>query len=116
MEDSHLVAARVGLVVATAAVLVVVGGLAGYVSGERHSPVTVHTGVAYSTSDQIEVTANGWVYNVPLKVEWFSADGTMNDGSRPACLQPGTRSPVQFGSVTVTVQDKTWRPVVWVKC
>ncbi|MGD0439636.1 MAG: hypothetical protein ABSB52_03320 [Acidimicrobiales bacterium] len=108
--------ARLIPVVVIVVVLVVAGGLVGYASGKNHSPVTVRTGVAYSTPSQIEVTANGWVYNVPLTVEWFSPDGTMNDGSRPACLQPGARSQIRFGSVTVTAQGSTWRPVVWVRC
>jgi hypothetical protein len=108
---AHLIPVAVVLIV-----LAVVGGLVGYAVGVHHSPVTVRTGIAYSTASQIEVTADGWVYNVPITVEWFSSDGTMNNGSRPACLQPGTHSQVQFGSVTISVQSSTWRPVVWVRC
>jgi hypothetical protein len=51
--------ARLIPVVAIVVVLVVVGGLVGYALGEHHSPVTVRTGIAYSTRAQIEVTANG---------------------------------------------------------
>jgi hypothetical protein len=115
-NPGRTVYARLIPVAVIVVVLVVVGGLVGYASGEHHSPVTVRTGVAYSTPSQIEVTANGWVYNVPLTVQWFSADGTMNDGSRPACLQPGAHSQIRFGSVSVTAQGSTWRPVVWVRC
>ena len=108
--------ARLIPVVVIVVVLVVVGGLVGYASGEHHSPVTARTGVPYSTPSQIEVTATGWVYNIPLTVQWVSADGTLNDGSRPACLQPGAHSQIRFGSVSVTAQGSTWRPVVWVRC
>jgi len=108
--------ARLVPIVVIIVALVVVAGLVGYSSGEHHSSVTVRTGIAYSSPLQIEATANGWVYDIPLTVTWFSADRTMNDGSRPACLQPGAHSRVQFGSVTVTLQSSTWRPVVWVRC
>jgi len=108
--------ARLVPIVVIIVALVVGAGLVGYASGEHHSPVTVRTGIAYASPAQIEVTANGWVYDIPLSVKWFSADGTMNDGSRPACLRPGAYSQIQFGSVTVTVQGSTWRPVVWVRC
>jgi len=83
MEDSDLVAARVGLVVAIAAVLVVVGGrLDTYQASAIPPSRSTRESLIRLGSDRGD--ANGWVYNIRLKVDWFSADGTMNDGSRPS--------------------------------
>lgn len=109
---THLVAAFG----ATALLLLLLGGAAGYMLGEAHSGVTVRRGLDFSTTAQADVAIGGWVYDIPLDSNWFSADGTFNEGSRPSCVEPAKRSQIQFGTVTVAAGGVTWRQVVWVKC
>jgi hypothetical protein len=61
---------------------------------------------------------DGWVYSVPLDVNWTDAGGTWHEGSRPDCLPPAEDlfGPITFAATQVTVQGITWRPVLWVSC
>jgi hypothetical protein len=87
-------------------------------AGANQNPVTIHTGKAHSVEAQISITGDdGWVYSVPLDVNWTEA-GTWHEGTRPDCLPPAgdLAAPITFAATQVTVQGITWRPVVWVSC
>ena len=104
-----------------------IGGLAvailaatgGYLAGAHRETVSMHAGKAYSTPFQISITGeDGWVYDVPLDVNWTDASGTLQEGRRPDCLPPAGElgGPITFAATQVTVRGITWRPVVWVSC
>jgi hypothetical protein len=107
------------LAIGVVAVVVIVGALGGYLVGANRSGVSIHTGKAHSVQAQISVTGeDGWVYSVPLDVNWTDASGVWHEGDRPACLPPvgDLPAPVTFAATQVTVNGMTWRPVVWVSC
>ena len=97
-------------------VVVALAAIVGYTAGDRRSNLTVRTGTPNSTPFQIGLTSHGQVYDVPLTVLWFSANGTVNDGSRPGCLAPGATAPVRFGTVKWTYRSVGMTTVVWVQC
>ena len=100
------------LALAALAVVAIVAAVGGYLVGTNGSGVSIHTGKAHSVQGQISVTGeDGWVYNVPLDVNWTYASGGWHEGDRPACL-----APVTFAATQVTVNGTTWRHVVWVSC
>jgi hypothetical protein len=117
---SHLSARfdlRLAIVVLAAVGLV--AALGGYLVGSNRPAVSIYTGKAYSTQGQIAIAAkDGWVYNVPLDVQWTDASGVWHEGDRPVCLPPvgEVPMPVTFAATQVTVNRMTWRPVVWVSC
>jgi hypothetical protein len=91
----------------------------GYFAGTHRDTVSMHAGKAYSAPFQISITGeDGWVYGVPLDVNWTDASGTWHEGSRPDCLPPAGElaGPITFAATQVTVNGITWRPVVWVSC
>jgi hypothetical protein len=97
----------------------IIAAAGGFLAGSNRSSVTVYTGTAHSTEAQISITdKDGWVYSVPLDVNWTDASGTWHEGSRPDCLPPAgdLAAPITFAATQVTVQGITWRPVVWVSC
>ncbi len=101
------------------AVAALVAALGGYLVGTNRSGVSIHTGTAHSVQFQISITGeDGWVYGVPLDVFWTDASGVWHEGDRPVCLPPDgdLPAPVTFAATQVTVNGKTWRPVVWVSC
>jgi hypothetical protein len=106
------------LALAVLAVVAIVAAVAGYLVGTNRSGVSLHTGKAHSVQGQISITGeDGWVYSVPLDVNWTDASGVWHEGDRPACLPPvGDVPPVTFAATQVTVNGMTWRPVVWVSC
>jgi hypothetical protein len=114
------VAARVDARWASIVVVVaVVAAVVGYVVGTSRSGVSIHTGTAHSVEAQISIVgSDGWVYGVPLDVNWTDTTGGWHEGSRPDCLPPtgATLSPITFAATEVTVRGITWRPVVWVSC
>jgi hypothetical protein len=107
------------LVIGVLAVVALVAGLGGYLIGTNRSGVSIHTGKAHSVQAQISITGDdGWVYGVPLDVNWSDASGGWHEGDRPVCLPPvgDVPAPVTFAATQVTVSGMTWRPVVWVSC
>jgi hypothetical protein len=107
------------LAIGVLAVVAVIAGLGGYVIGTNRSGVSIHTGKAHSVQAQISITGeDGWVYGVPLDVNWTDASGVWHEGDRPACLPPvgDLPAPVTFAATQVTVSGMKWRPVVWVSC
>ena len=102
-----------------ALVVAILAAAGGYIAGFNRNSVTVCTGKAHSTEAQISITdKDGWVYSVPLDVNWSDAGGTWHEGSRPDCLPPSgdLTGPITFAATEVTVSGITWRPVVWVSC
>jgi hypothetical protein len=97
--------------------LVVVAGSAGYLFGSRSS-ATVLTGRADSAEGAISITTADWTYGVPLDgVMWTDRLNRLHESGRPECLAPDVASfQVRFAAVEVTVNDSTWRPVVWIDC
>ena len=107
------------LALAVLAVVAIVAAVGGYLVGTNRSGVSLHTGKAHSVQSQISITGeDGWVYSVPLDVNWTDASGVWHEGDRPACLPPvgDVQAPVTFAATQVTVNGMTWRPVVWVSC
>ncbi len=82
------------------------------------SNVSIHTGIASAAEGAISIEADGWTYAVPLDgVTWIDAAGSTHDGGRPDCLAADVPAhPVRFAAVEVSVEGRTWRPVVWVDC
>lgn len=98
-------------------VALVVAGIAGYLVGSRSS-ATVLTGRADSAEGAISITTADWTYGVPLEgVMWTDRLNTLHESGRPECLAPDIAPfQVRFAAVQVTVNDSTWRPVVWIDC
>jgi len=97
--------------------LVIVAALLGYLVGSRSS-ATIRTGRADSADGAISIVTDDWTYSVPLDgVMWTDRLNSLHESGRPDCLPPAA-SPLQvrFGSVDVTVDGSTWRPVVWIDC
>ena len=101
-----------------AIVVLAVAVAVGLALGTTHPAVTIHTAVPSSAEGAISIEADGWTYSVPLDgVMWWDSTNSRHDSGRPTCLPPtGATRPVTFGSVEVTVNGTTWRPVVWVDC
>lgn len=94
-----------------------VGAVAGYVVRGRQPAVAVRIGSPHSTPFQVSIQADGWVYDVPLNVQWRDATGGWHEGIRPTCLPPdGELPPVKFATVNVNGPGPSWRQVVWVDC
>ena len=106
---------RRGLLLVVA--LAVVAGVAGFLFGSRSS-ATVLTGRADSAEGAISITTADWTYGVPLDgVMWTDRLNTLHESGRPECLAPDVAPfQVRFAAVQVTVNDSTWRPVVWIDC
>jgi len=97
--------------------LVIAASLAGYLVGSRSS-ATIRTGQAHSADGAISIVTDDWAYSVPLDgVMWTDRLNSLHESGRPDCLPPAA-APIQvrFASVEVTVDESTWRPVVWVDC
>jgi len=97
--------------------LVVAAGVGGYLFGSRSS-ATIQTGRADSAEGAISITTADWTYGVPLDgVMWTDRLNSLHESGRPECLAPDVASfRVRFAAVQVTVNDSTWRPVVWIDC
>jgi hypothetical protein len=97
----------------------IVAAVGGYLVGANRSGVSIHTGSAHSEQAQISITGeDGWVYNVPLDVNWTDASGAWHQDGRPDCLPPTGEvvGPIKFAATEVTVSGSKVRPVVWVWC
>ena len=97
--------------------IVIVAGLAGYVFGSRSS-LSIQTGRADSAEGAISITTADWTYGVPLDgVMWTDRLNRIHESGRPECLAPDVAPlQVRFAAIQVTVNDSTWRPVVWIDC
>ncbi|HEX5823839.1 MAG TPA: hypothetical protein VFY18_05190 [Candidatus Limnocylindrales bacterium] len=97
--------------------LVVVAGFVGYLFGNR-SAATILTGRADSGGGGISIITPDWTYGVPVDgVMWTDRSNSLHEGGRPDCLAPDVPAfQVRFAAVQVTVDDNTWRPVVWIDC
>lgn len=107
------------LAIGVLVVVALLAALGGYLVGTNQSRVSIHTGKAHAAQAQISITGeDGWVYAVPVDVQWTDASGVWHEGDRPACLPPvgEVPAPVTFAAIQVTVNGRTWRPVVWVSC
>jgi hypothetical protein len=97
------------------AVILVLAGFGSYSLWGGGPSVTVLDGVAFSSGYQAQATVDGWQYNIPLDVNWYSATGGFHEGGDPACLTKGLH-PISFGYVPVTLEGTSWRQLVWVSC
>jgi hypothetical protein len=105
---------RLALAVCVAAILVL-AGFGGYSLWGGGSSQTVVSGEAFSSGAQAEATVDGWQYNIPLDVNWYSTTGGFHEGGPPTCLTKGLHL-ISFGYVPVTLEGSSWRQVVWVSC
>ncbi len=82
------------------------------------SNVTIHRAVPVSAEGAISVEADSWTYSIPLEgVMWLDSTNAWHDKGRPGCVPPeGTDQEITFGSVDVTINGTSWRPVIWVWC
>jgi hypothetical protein len=77
----------------------------------------IQVGTASAADGAIMIETGDWTYSVPLEgVKWVDQAGTLHESGRPACLASGVTRQIRFAAVEVTVQESTWRPVVWVSC
>jgi hypothetical protein len=97
--------------------LVAIAVWIGHEAGASRSAVRWHTGNAYSTPGQIEVSAGGWSYDIPLDLQWEDNNGSFHESGRPACLPPTfSVSRVRFAEIDVKVEGTKLRQVVFVSC
>ena len=81
------------------------------------SSAIIQTGTAQSAEGAISIQTDDWTYAMPLdNVMWIDRATTVHDRGRPDCLPPGVSRLTRFAYVEVTIEDSTWRPVVWVDC
>lgn len=77
----------------------------------------VQTGRADAAEGAISISTSDWTYSVPLDgVVWIDEAGSRHDSGRPECLAPGVSRQIRFAAVETTIEEATWRPVVWVSC
>ena len=104
----------------TGAVLcLLAAGALGYVAGSSQGRVTIHSGMSHSGLVEVSVTGeDGWVYSIPLDVNWTDATGVQHAGERPACLPPSGQvvGPIRFAATDAEVDGARSRVVVWVWC
>lgn len=102
---------RVGALVVAALVI-------GFLLGTWRQGARIETGRADSTAEGGgSIITDDWTYAFAVDVPWIDAfDSTHNDGP-PECLPPGASvEGVRFGTVEVTIEGATWRPVIWIDC
>jgi hypothetical protein len=75
-------------------------------------------GEVHSAEGAISLETEDWTYAVPIDgVAWIDQANTWHEDGRPECLPPVDPPPVvTFAAVEVTIEERTWRPVVWVDC
>ena len=98
-------------------VALVLGFALGSTWSSRHQD-TWHTGVAYTGSHVVSIELDGWTYGARDSVpQWIDRQGTVHDAGWPDCLAgPGENVPVRFQAREVTVDGRTWRPIVAIDC
>jgi len=108
------VAGRWAVITIAAALLT---GAVGFAVGASRSSVVMLTATPDSAEGAISAEVGGYTYGIPQDVSWTDANGRLHQEGRPDCLPPtGSLGPVRFAAVEVTVEGRTWRPVVWVSC
>jgi hypothetical protein len=101
------------------AVCVLVAGTVGYLIGKGQPSATIRTCPVYVAPTQATATCDNFAYAIPVdNVLWRDASGAWHEGDRPACLPVGPQqiARITFASVDVTIDGRSWRPVVWVSC
>ncbi|MEA2518380.1 MAG: hypothetical protein QOF49_460, partial [Chloroflexota bacterium] len=75
-------------------------------------------GHVHSGESTISIETADWTYGMdPGGATWTDSQGTLHESGRPDCLVVGDHSSVvRFAAVQVTVDARTWRPIVWVDC
>ncbi|MGZ4560245.1 MAG: hypothetical protein ACXVXJ_04620 [Mycobacteriaceae bacterium] len=76
------------------------------------------TGRGYIGIHEVSVRSQGWTYGVDdaAVVPWIDSDGTWHEGGWPACLRRFQTQPVTFQARSVTIDGRTWRPIVAIDC
>jgi len=75
------------------------------------------TGRADAAEESISISTDDWTYAVGSEgVAWVDKANVLHMDGRPECLTPGVSRQVDFAAIEVTVEQMTWRPVVWVSC
>ena len=81
------------------------------------SGVRILTGRADPTETGGSIETGEWTYGLPVNdVMWMDAKGTWHEDGRPECLPAGASRQIRFAAVEVTIEESTWRPVVWIDC
>ena len=81
------------------------------------SSLVILSGRADPTETGGSIETGEWTYALPVNdVPWIDELGTRHEDGRPDCLQPGVSRQIRFAAVEVTIEDSTWRPVVWIDC
>jgi hypothetical protein len=78
-----------------------------------------HVGVAQIGAKDVSIQYEGWTYGSSGSVDaWIDQRGTWHDSGWPQCLDvaPGHRISVRFQARAVTVDERTWRPIVAIDC
>lgn len=126
MTDSgpHRRVVLAGVVLALA-LSAVVGFLVGAdVTGRRHDLGGWHSATGHVGTKVVSIEYDGWVYGARDSVEaWIDRGGAWHDSGWPDCLRPPPGAalsardvPVRFATREVTVDDRTWRPIVAIDC
>jgi len=103
----------------TTRLLIVLAVVVAYYAGSLRPAVSYHTAVPSSAEGAVSIEADGWTYGLfaPDGVAWTDSHGAFHDGGRPDCLPPdGTTEVVRFATVDVTIDARSWRPIIWVDC
>jgi hypothetical protein len=64
----------------------------------------------------LSIETPDWTYGGSFGFMWIDAAGTTHDRDAPDCLPPGASRMVRFAATEVTVDGRTWRPIVLVDC
>jgi hypothetical protein len=112
----HRAVKRVGTFAAGVVMVAACGSATPSAAEAPAAPVEILTGRADAEEGAISIETGDWTYNVPLDVMWMDTLGSWHESGRPECLTPGVSRQIRFAAVEVTIEDSTWRPVVWVDC
>ena len=104
------------LVVAGLAAVMVIGRA---ISGTSQVPTSWADATAQVGGDQFTIEYDGFTYGSDLRgMAWIDPNGTWHDQDVPSCLRVdvGTSVLLRFQAREVTVDGRTWRPIVAIDC
>jgi hypothetical protein len=78
--------------------------------------VRILSGRADAGSDGLSIETGEFTYGGGFGFSWTDAAGTWHEDGRPECLPEGASRRVTFAVTEVTVDGRTWRPIVWLDC
>ncbi len=100
------------------AAVVVVALALGFLVGTWRSGVHIETGQAHSTGNGGgSIVTDGWTYGFPADIAWLDIHNSWHEGGLPDCLPSlSIVDGVRFAWVDARIEDRGWRPVVWIDC